>query len=84
MKQIVCSVYDGAARLYGRPFAVAAAGVAIRTFTDEVNRKDAERGDMARHPDDFDLWVLGSFDDNSGLLAGEPTLLIRGKDVKEA
>lgn len=81
MKQFVVAVFDRAASVFGRPFYVQATGQAIRSFTDEVNRKDAERGDFARHPDDFDLWQLAVYDDNAGAFENVQVMLVRGKDV---
>lgn len=82
MKQVVVAVFDRASQLFGRPFFVAAPGQAIRSFTDEVNRKDSERGEFARHPDDFDLWLLAEYDDNLGAFdCGVQKMLVRGKDV---
>lgn len=80
MKHVVCSVYDRAAQFYGRPFFVVAAGQATRSFRDEVNRSDSE---MGKHPEDFDLWQLGVFDDNSGLFEPAVVQMVRGKDVVE-
>lgn len=85
MKQAVVSVLDRAAAIFGRPFFVAAVGQATRSFSDEVNRKDADRSEMARHPDDFDLYLVGWFDDTTGSFENDHRLLVRGKDVvKEA
>lgn len=81
MRQVVVAVFDRAAQLYGRPFFVQAAGQAIRSFTDEVNRKDSERGEFARHPDDFDLWQLAIYDDGLGAFEAQQVMLVRGKDV---
>lgn len=81
MKQVVVAVYDRAAQLFGRPFFVAAVGQAIRSFTDEVNRKDQERGEFARHPDDFDLWTLAVYDDAQGVFEPDQKMIVRGKDV---
>lgn len=80
MKQVACAVFDRASQLYGRPFFVAAAGQAVRSFTDEVNRKDRD-SEMSRHPDDFDLYQLAIFDDNAGEFFAELRILARGKDV---
>jgi len=66
MKLVLCSVKDRAADAYGRPMFVPSVGVAIRSFSDEVNRKDQEN-QLFNHPDDFDLYELGEFDDNTGL-----------------
>lgn len=80
MKHVVYSVYDRAAQFYGRPFFVVAAGQATRSFRDEVNRSDSEFG---KHPDDYDLWQLGLFDDVSGFFEPAVQLVVRGKDVVE-
>jgi hypothetical protein len=83
MKQIICTVKDRAADAYGRPMFVPSAGVAIRSFSDEINRNNADN-QLYNHPDDFDLYELGEFDDNSGLFAlhEQPKLLSLGKQVK--
>jgi len=84
MKMLVCTIRDRAAEAYGRPFFLPATGVAIRSFQDEVNRK-AEDNQVYQHPDDFDLYELGSFDDFSGKfeLHEQPKLLALGKQVKD-
>ena len=83
MKMIVVSIKDRAADAFGRPFYVPSVGVAIRSFQDEVNRA-SEDNQMYQHPDDFDLYDLGSFDDNTGsfTLHESPALLTLGKQVK--
>jgi hypothetical protein len=62
---------------------VPSAGVAIRSFSDEINRNNADN-QLYNHPDDFDLYELGEFDDNTGLFAlhEQPKLLSLGKQVK--
>lgn len=81
MKQAVVSVFDRAAQLFGRPFFVAAKGQALRSFTEEVNRKDEGRSDFAKHPQDFDLYLLAFYDDETGQFSQEGQLLVRGVDV---
>ena len=83
MKLVLCSVKDRAADAYGRPMFVPSVGVAIRSFSDEVNRSDSDN-QLFNHPDDFDLYGLGEFDDNTGLFAlhEQPKLLSLGKHVK--
>jgi len=82
---IICTVKDRAADAYGRPMFVPSTGVAIRSFSDEINRNNAEN-QLYNHPDDFDLYELGQFDDNTGLfnLHEQPKLLSLGKQVKLA
>lgn len=83
MIQIIVSVKDRAADAFGRPFFVPSAGVAIRSFSDEVNRDHAEN-QMFHHSDDFDLFELGTYDDNTGIIEchNQPKLLTLGKTVK--
>ena len=83
MKLVLCSVKDRAADAYGRPMFVPSVGVAIRSFSDEVNRKDPEN-QLFNHPDDFDLYELGVFDDSTGKyeIRDNPSVIVRGKDVK--
>ena len=83
MKLNICSVKDRAADAFGRPMFVPSTGVAIRSFSDELNRSDPDN-QLFNHPDDFDLYEFGVFDDNTGLfdLYDQPKLLSLGKQVK--
>jgi len=83
MKRAVCAVFDSAVQSYGQPFFVPAVGAALRSFVDEVNRK-APDNNLAFHPEDFVLFHLADFDDETGEFV--PTdrgivSLARGKDV---
>lgn len=83
MIQVIVSVKDTAAQAFGRPLFVPATAVAVRSFRDEINRKDSNE-DMARHPEDFELYELGSFDDSTGVISvTEPRLVARAKDLKD-
>lgn len=85
MLHFVVSVFDRAADVYNRPFHVPHRNVAVRDFTDEINRSDAQNP-LSKHPDDYDLYLLGQFDDSNGsfVCEGGPTVLVRGKDVVAA
>jgi hypothetical protein len=83
MKQVIISVKDTAAQAFGRPIFVPAIPVALRSFRDEVNRADST-DDLARHPSDFELYEIGSFDDATGIIdVIEPRLVARAKDLKD-
>lgn len=72
----VCSVYDKQAESFGPVMVVAAKGLAIRGFIDEVNRESPDN-QLYRHSDDFALYQVGTFDNSSGLLESVmPTLLL--------
>jgi hypothetical protein len=78
----ICSIFDSATQAYGRPIAVPSRGLAVRSFSDEVNRPGADNT-MHNHPDDFELHAIGGFDDSTGMLTSiHPECLSRGKDLK--
>jgi hypothetical protein len=83
MISVIVSVRDTAAEAFGRPMYLQSLGVAIRSFTDEVNREDKDN-QLFNHPDDFDLYDLGVFDDSTGKyqIRDNPIVIVRGKDVK--
>ena len=82
MKMVMVSIKDTAADAFGRPAFVASEGVAVRQFQDEVNRS-SDDNQLYKHPDDFHLYYLGLFDDNSGKieLLETPKLIARAKEV---
>lgn len=61
----VCCVFDLASAAYMRPMFVAARGQALRSFTDEVNRR-ADDNVMFHHPEDFQLFYIGEWNDSDG------------------
>jgi hypothetical protein len=83
MIQIVCAIRDVKSELFGRPIFTQTTGVAIRQFTDEVNRKDPDNP-LNRHPEDFSLYHIGSYDDNEGKMIPFtlPKILARADQVK--
>lgn len=82
-KQKVCAVFDSAMEAYLRPFFVPTTNMAVRSFTDEVNRQ-AEDNQMYRHPDDYTLHCLGEFDEESGNFTRDGAcVLVRAKDIQK-
>lgn len=84
MKMVIVSVFDAKMEAFGRPFFVPTEGAAMRSFLDEVNRI-ADDNPMAKHPDDYQLFHLGYFDDADGKFSNvtPPKLLVQGAAVKE-
>lgn len=81
MKLQVFCVKDRATEVFGTPMFMLSVGQANRSFTDEVNREGPDN-QIYQHPDDFDLYALGSFDSESGEFAtSTPVVVARGKDV---
>jgi len=77
---IVVAVMDRAALAYARPAFLATTGIALRQFIDEVNR-DAADNPLNRHPDDFELWMIATWDEQSGEFANERKLLMKARDA---
>ena len=65
MKQRLFSIYDKIAHVYAKPILMQNAMVAIRSIRDAMENKDHE---FAKHPEDYALYELGSFDDISGMI----------------
>jgi hypothetical protein len=65
MINCVFAIYDQAAKAYMSPFSFQSPGQAIRAFTDLANDQNTNVG---KHPEDYSLFQIGSFDDEKGLL----------------
>lgn len=79
----VLAIKDRAVDAYMRPMYWPAIGAAIRAFGDEINRA-AQDNDMYKHPDDYDLYHLGIWDDNTGQYDVHeiPKMVAIGKQLK--
>ena len=81
MRTVICSIFDKATHAYMRPFQAQAVGQAIRMFEDLVRDPQTEVG---KHREDYTLFHIGYFHDNSGQLEPiEPVPLRRGQEVKD-
>jgi len=68
MKLNAYTIYDVASGVYMRPFFSQADGQAVRGFKDIACDADHEVG---KHPEDYTLYRIGSFNDTTGKMAGE-------------
>lgn len=64
MKLEIFAVYDAATGAFLQPFFSPSKGAALRSLTDAVND---EKHEFSRHSSDYTLFILGSWDDNSGV-----------------
>lgn len=75
------SVRDIKANAYNRPAFVPHLGLAIRSFQDEVNRA-APDNIMNQHPEDFFLFHVGLFNDETGEITPKlPELIAQGDNL---
>lgn len=78
----IVAVRDRAADVFGQPNFVASIGAAIRAFGDEVNRSGDPNNAFNKHPEDFDLYEIGEYDDSTAeLIPIKPRQLAIGKDL---
>ena len=68
MKLQAYTIYDVASGTYMRPFFSQADGQAIRGFKDISLDENHEVG---KHPEDYTLYQVGTFNDTTGKLDGE-------------
>lgn len=74
----VVAIRDRAADLFSVPSFVVSTGAAVRSFSDSVNAPDSA---IHAHPEDYDLYELGTFDDNTGTFTtDQPRQIAVGKD----
>lgn len=64
MQMCILVIYDKAVEAYSPPYATRALGQGLRDFIEEVNNPQSR---ISRSPDDFTLFHLGYFDDNSAM-----------------
>lgn len=80
---VVVVIKDTAIKGFMKPFFVPQTPAAVRALRDEVNNPQSQ-GDMFKHPDDFELYELGTFNDESCRfeLFDDPKMVCRAKDLK--
>lgn len=62
---IAFAVHDVKAESYGNPMFLSNVGLAIRGFSDACGDPASA---LAKHPEDYTLYEIGSYDPNKGLL----------------
>lgn len=64
----IFTVYDMKAEFFGQPFFEQEEASAIRSFGDAVNDGSNPANQWFKHPEDFQLYLIGSFDNERGEL----------------
>lgn len=77
----IYSLFDVKAMTYGRPVFVPTIGVLIRELQGALSGDDM----LSKHPEDFRLFRLGSFDDQSGqVVVHQPEFVLEVSSLREA
>lgn len=63
----VYAVYDSKTEAYFPPFYDVTNAAALRNFEDKINTPNHP---WCKHPEDFSLFCIGTFDDNNGVITG--------------
>lgn len=72
-------VYDSKTEAYFPPFYQTTNAAALRDFTDKVNTPNHP---WCKHPEDFSLFAVGSFDDLNGCLTPISPHVTLGKAIE--
>lgn len=70
MIHVLVSVQDRATGAFQPISTVRAIGEAIRGFQDAISNPN--NAQLHQHPDDFDMYVVGHMDDDTGIVTPEP------------
>lgn len=76
----IFSIYDSAVEAYMPPFTQQSKGAAIRAFTDTVQDESTT---LSRHPEDFTLFYIGSWDEATASITQDntPFALVKGNEI---
>lgn len=81
MKLKAFSIKDTKVGIFNAPWFQPSHGEAERSFMKLANNQNS---DISSYPQDFDLYHIGSYDDETSQLSNEqvPTLVMKGVDAK--
>lgn len=71
MELKIIAVYDRKLEAHMRPIFTPTLGAGIRSFQDELNRKESE---LHAHPEDYELRELGTWNDQTGRFINTPEI----------
>lgn len=74
------SIRDGAVGAFQPPFCMRSNAEAVRMFTDLCNNPEQM---MNKYPEDYELWLVGDFDDNNGDMVVVKEKVITALDLVE-
>jgi len=78
MKTKVMVIRDVKVEAYMQPFTAQSIGIAERSFQDAMNNPNKDT-DISKHPEDFELYCIGTYDDAMAKVEGhEPQFIMKG------
>lgn len=80
MKYLLISIHDRAVDAFMPLANVRAEGEALRVFTDLLRDPNSQQ---SKHPDDYDLYIIGTFDDQTGLVMNDDDNNIRPRKIAD-
>jgi len=82
MKIKMFVIFDTKAKFYNKPFLLQNDSIALRAFTDLANDPST---DVCKHPEDFQLFSIGEFDDETaGIKSTNPIIIARAHEIKKS
>lgn len=75
--KVLCALYDRATEAYAPILTTHTRGEAIRSFRTECQNKESP---INRHPTDFELHALGSFNEVTGEIIPHKEIIARAED----
>lgn len=84
MKTVLLAVRDQKSVSFTQPFTAATRGIALRSWTDQLNDPQHADKEAAKHPEDFTLWYLGTYNDETASfeLLERPEQIAVASDLK--
>lgn len=79
MKTKVFSIYDSKAELFAKPFHAINSGVVIRQFQEMAGNN---QNDIGKYPEDFTLFELAEYDEETGKFTNHPTPISHGVAIQ--
>lgn len=80
----IFSVLDTKGCFFGQPFYDQREASAVRSFGDAVNDGSNPNNQWHKHPEDFQLFLIGEFDNETGHITGVvPKALVSGNSLME-
>lgn len=73
-------IYDSKARIYNKPFYFLNDQVALRAASDICSDQNS---DVANHPEDFSMFKIGTYDDETAMLLqlSTPEIVVRFHEI---